>query len=147
MDYRSEAPKILRDFLSYHENIKGHSRGTVDEYYLDLRMFLRFLKLSRGLVPRAQELDEIDIADVDLSFVSAVTLTEVYEYLTFLSRDKIKNPRSRDAEYGLSAKSRARRFAAIRSFYKYLTAKPNFSARIPCRIWTLPRYRALCPAF
>jgi hypothetical protein len=23
MDYRTESPKILRDFLSYHETIKG----------------------------------------------------------------------------------------------------------------------------
>ncbi|MFQ9771020.1 MAG: hypothetical protein ACLRX4_05450 [Oscillospiraceae bacterium] len=38
-DYRTEAPPILRDFLSYHETIKAHSRKTVDEYFLDLRNF------------------------------------------------------------------------------------------------------------
>ena len=27
-DYRTEAPQILRDFLSYHETIKAHSRRT-----------------------------------------------------------------------------------------------------------------------
>ncbi len=32
---------ILRDFLTYHEAIQGHSRKTVDEYYLDLRRFFR----------------------------------------------------------------------------------------------------------
>ena len=32
-DYRTEAPAILREFLSYHETIKAHSRRTVDEYY------------------------------------------------------------------------------------------------------------------
>ena len=57
MDYRSEAPKVLRDFLIYHETIKGHSRATVDEYYLDLRNFFRYLKIERGLVPRSTELD------------------------------------------------------------------------------------------
>ena len=45
MDYRCEAPPILRDFLTYHETIKGHSRATVDEYFLDLRNFFRFLKI------------------------------------------------------------------------------------------------------
>ena len=39
LDYRTEAPPILRDFLVYHETIQGHSRRTVDEYYLDLRNF------------------------------------------------------------------------------------------------------------
>lgn len=44
MDYRNEAPPVLRDFLSYHETIKGHSRATVDEYFLDLRNFSDILK-------------------------------------------------------------------------------------------------------
>ena len=70
MDYRYEAPPILRDYLIYHETIKGHSRTTVDEYFLDLRNFFRFLKIGRGLVPRATELSEISILDVDLDFVS-----------------------------------------------------------------------------
>lgn len=46
----TDAPQVLRDFLTYHETICGHSKATVDQYYLDLRMFLRFLKLERGLV-------------------------------------------------------------------------------------------------
>ena len=90
MDYRDESPAILRDYLTYHETIKGHSRATVDEYFLDLRNFFRYLKIARGLVPRSTELDEISIMDVDLDFVSKVTLAEVYEYLAFLSRDKAK---------------------------------------------------------
>ena len=88
MDYRDESPSILRDYLTYHETIKGHSKATVDEYYLDLRNFLRFLKIERGLIPRNTELDDISIMDIDLDFVSRVTLAEVYDYLAFLSRDK-----------------------------------------------------------
>ena len=51
-DYLQEAPAILRDFLSYHETITGHSSNTVDEYFLDLRNFFRYMKMQRGLVPR-----------------------------------------------------------------------------------------------
>ena len=150
MDYRTDAPKILRDFLIYHETIRGHSHNTVDEYFLDLRTFFRFLKLHRGIVPRNTELDEISISDVDLDFLSSVTLSEVYEYLSFLSRDRVKNQRSRDTEYGISATSRARKIASIKSFYKYLTVKANLleenpvqdldSPKIPK---TLPRYLSL----
>ena len=32
MDYRLDSPKLLLDFLSYHETIKAHSQRTVDEY-------------------------------------------------------------------------------------------------------------------
>ena len=106
MDY-SDAPQVLRDFLIYHETICGHSKATVDQYYLDLRMFLRFLKLDRGLAPRTAELDEISIADVDLSFLRAVTLTEVYSFLAYLSRDRVRQPNAHEPEYGLSASSRS----------------------------------------
>lgn len=153
MDYRTDAPSILRDFLIYHETIKGHSHNTVDEYFLDLRTFFRYLKIHRGLVPRSADLEEISIDDVDLDFVRRVTLSEVYEYLAFLSRDRVKNQRSRDAEYGIGAASRARKIASIRSFYKYLTVKANLleenpvqdldSPKIPK---TLPRYLSLSEA-
>ena len=69
VDYRTEAPPILRDFLVYHETIQGHSRKTVDEYYLDLRNFFRFLKQSKNLVPKDTPLDNVSIDDVDLSLV------------------------------------------------------------------------------
>ena len=125
MDYRSEAPPVLRDFLSYHETIKGHSRATVDEYFLDLRNFFRYLKIERGLVPHSTELDDISIQDVDLKLIASVTLNDVYDYMAFLSRDKVKNERSHEPEYGLMASSRARKIATIRSFYKYLTVTTN----------------------
>ena len=150
MDYRSDTPNILRDFLAYHETIKGHSPRTVDEYYLDLRTFFRFLKLRRGLVPRSAELEDIGIGDVDLAFVRAVTLSEVYEYLSFLSRDRVRNQRSRDAEYGLGASARARKVASIKSFYKYLTVKAKLIEENPVQDLdspklprTLPRYLTL----
>ena len=108
MDYRAEAPEVIKDFLTYHETIKGHSKKTVDEYYLDLRTFFRYLKIIRGIVPRSTELDEISIRDIDIDFVKSVTVSEVYEYLAFLTRDRVKNQKSRDAEYGTKASTRAR---------------------------------------
>lgn len=150
MDYRSEAPPVLRDFLSYHETIKGHSRATVDEYFLDLRNFFRYLKIERGLVPRSTELDDISIQDVDLKLIASVTLNDVYDYMAFLSRDKVKNERSHEPEYGLMASSRARKIATIRSFYKYLTVKtkqldvnPVERLDTPKTTKSLPRYLTL----
>ena len=150
MNYRDEAPDVIKGFLVYHETIKGHSKATVDEYYLDLRNFFRFLKIERGLVPRDTVLDDITIKDVDVDFVSGVTLTEFYDYLSFMSRDKIKNERSRSPEYGLMASSRARKVSTVRSFYKYLNVKAKIidtnplqdidSPKVPK---TLPRYLTL----
>ena len=57
-DYRADAPQLLLDFLSYHETIKAHSRKTVDEYYLDLRNFFRYMVRQRDPSLRDRELDE-----------------------------------------------------------------------------------------
>jgi len=48
MQTYQDCPQVLREFLSYHETIKGQSKRTVSEYYLDIRMFLRFVKLMRN---------------------------------------------------------------------------------------------------
>lgn len=146
-DYRSESPAVLRDFLIYHETIKGHSHNTVNEYFLDLRNFLRYLKLYRNLVPRDTELDDIDIMDVDVAFLQKVTLVEVYEYLAFLSRDRIKNKHAEDVQHGISAASRARKIAAIRSFFKYLTVKAHVLDENPIADLDAPKIPKTLPTY
>ena len=147
MDYRTEAPDIIKGFLTYHETIKGHSRKTVDEYYLDLRNFFRFLKIQRGIVPRNTELEDISISDIDLDFVRSVTVTEAYEYLSFMTRDKIKNQRSREAEYGTKASTRARKVSTLRSFYKYLTVKAKLIDTNPLQDLDVPKIPHILPRY
>jgi site-specific recombinase XerD len=146
-NYRTEAPEILRDFLAYHETIKAHSPRTVDEYYLDLRNFFRYLKRVRDPSLQDKELDEISIQDVDLDFVKKVTLTDIYDYMTYLSRDRVRNSNSRDAEYGLNAASRARKIATIRSFYHYLTNKVHLIDQNPVKDIDSPKLKKSLPKY
>jgi len=125
MDYRDESPEIVREFLHYHETVKSHSKKTVDEYFLDLRTFFRFMKVHKGIVSKEVPFDEISILDVDKKFVESVRISDVYDYLSYLSRDRVTQKNSRNSSYGLNAKSRARKVAVIRSYYKYLTVKSN----------------------
>lgn len=147
MDYRTEAPPILRDFLTYHETIQGHSRKTVDEYFLDLRNFFRFLKIEKGKAPRTAELDDVSIDDVDLEFVRSVTLSDVYGYMSYLSRDRAKHANSPTTEYGLTASARARKIATIRSFYKYLTNKAKLISENPVQDLDSPRMKKTLPHY
>ena len=147
MDYRSQSPQLLKDFLQYHESVLGHSKATVDEYFLDLRNFFRYLKISRGQVSPAVELDEISILDVDLDFVRRVTLNEVYDYLSWLSRDKEKFTRARQEEYGLSASSRARKISALRGFFKYLTVKVHLLDENPIQDLDTPKAKKALPRY
>lgn len=136
MDYRTEAPPLLRDFLVYHETIQGHSRRTVDEYYLDLRSFFRFLKRDRRLVPAQIPFDQIPIDDVTIDLIRTVTLTDIYAYFNYLSRDR-----------GLNNASRARKVATIRSFYKYLTNKAKLLDVNLVQDLDAPRLKKVLPKY
>jgi site-specific recombinase XerD len=147
MSYRDDAPEVVRGFLTYHETIKGHSKKTVDEYYLDLRLFLRYMKVLKGKVPPDTALDDISIRDVDLDFVGSITLSDVYDYLSFLARDRARHQNSRSTDYGLNANSRARKIATLRSFYKYLTVKTNQLKENPVQDMDAPKKRKTLPRY
>ena len=93
MDYRTEAPPILRDFLVYHETIQAHSKKTVDEYYLDLRGFFRYLKLERRIVPADTPMEQIAVDDVDLELVpclcSSLEFLTLPQFITFITSKKL----------------------------------------------------------
>ena len=150
MDFRQDSPQLVLDFLSYHETIKAHSQRTVDEYYLDLRNFFRYLKQQRDPALSQKRLDEIDIRDVDLTFISRITLTDIYSYLTYLSRDRVQHQNSENSNKGLNAASRARKLATIRSFFNYICNKRHLLEENPCKdvdtpkqMKSLPRYLTL----
>lgn len=146
-DYRTQAPPIIRDFLSYHETIRGHSPKTVDEYFLDLRNFFRYVKQLRDSAMKDQQLDEISISDIDLSFVKSITLTDIYGYMTYLSRDRAQHPNSKMSDYGLNAASRARKIATIRSFYNYLTNKVHLLETNPVKDIDSPKIMKSLPKY
>lgn len=136
MNYRTEAPPLLRDFLVYHETIQAHSKRTVEEYFLDLRNFFRYMKLLRQGLPDDTPLDSISIDDLDLDLVQSVSLSDVYTYMSFLSSDR-----------GLNSSSRARKVAAIRSFYKYMVNKAKLMSVNPVQDLDSPNIRKILPKY
>ena len=142
-----DCPTILRDFLAYHETIKGQSQLTISEYYLDLRMFFRFMKLMRGEMPINTPLEDIDIRDVDLDFVRDITSSDVFDFLAYLASDRVVNPVSPAPDHGIGASSRARKLSAIKSFYKYLTVRTKQLQENPVADLEYPKLRKSLPKY
>lgn len=147
IDYRSESPRILIDFLSYHETIKAHSQKTVDEYFLDLRNFFRYLKQLRDRSLQDIPFEDISIKDIDLAFIKDITLTDIYGYMTYLSRDRVQHHNSENSNKGLSAASRARKLATIRSFFNYLCNKVHLLENNPCKDIDSPKLKKSLPRY
>lgn len=142
-----DCPNILRDFLSYHETIKAQSPRTIQEYYLDLRMFLRFMKLMRSERSLNTRLEDIDIRDVDLDFLASVTTSDVYEFLSWLANDRMPNPDAAVPTHGIEASARARKLSAIKSFYKYLTVRTKLLNENPVADLEYPKLRRSLPRY
>ena len=143
----SDCPQILREFLTYHETIKGQSQLTISEYYLDLRMFLRFVKLMRNDMPIHTNLDDIPIKDVDINFVREITTSEIFDFLSYLANDRNPDPDSPAPDYGISASARARKLSAIKSFYKYLTVRTKQLQENPVADLEYPKLRKSLPKY
>lgn len=147
MQRYSDCPQILREFLIYHENIKGQSPLTISEYYLDLRMFLRFIKLMRNDMPITTKLEDIDIKDIDLDFLREIETADVFDFLSYLANDRAVNPDSPAPDYGISPTARARKLSAIKSFYKYLTVRTKQLQENPVADLEYPKLRKSLPRY
>lgn len=131
------SPIIIRDFLFYLETIKGRSKNTVNAYYMDLRVFFRFIKYKYYKIDiNKVAFNKISISDIDINIIKIVNLTDVYEFLHFISRENSN-----------SAKTRARKVSSIKSFYKYLSINKNLIENNPVKNLELPAYKKSLPVF
>ena len=143
----SDCPRILRDFLTYHETIKGQSYLTIAEYALDIKMFLRFIKLMRRDMPITTQLETIDILDVDLAFIRDIQTSDIFDFLSYLASERPVNPDSPASDHGVSASTRARKLSAIKSFYKYLTVRTKQLEENPVADLEYPKLRKSLPKY
>lgn len=131
-----EMPKDIRSFLVYMETVRGKSPRTVEEYALDLRTFFRFIKRYRGLCAQDAEFEAITVQDVDTALIGSVTLTDIYEYLLYIQRER-----------GNKAAARARKVSCLRTFYKYACDKVGLVKENPTRNLETPKKKRALPKY
>lgn len=141
----ADCPQILKDFLSYHETIKGQSAKTIQEYYLDLRMFLRFMVLVKREMTYDTDLNTIEIKDVDLAFIETISVSDIFDFLSYLANDRVSDQREH-ADPGIGSAARARKLSSIKSFYKYLTHSKQLDVN-PVQDMEFPKIRKSLPRY
>lgn len=139
VSFRDEAPQVIKEYLFYLETIKLKSKKTVDEYYIDLRTFFRYLKKSRKLVTDDTEFEKIKIDDVDIDLIKTVTLNDAYEYMDYLYRERNNQ-----------SAARARKCSSLKGLFDFLFSKkhlipsnPIAQLEVPKRKKALPKYLTL----
>lgn len=127
-----DCPDYLQEYLNYISTIKMRSELTVKNYYTDLRLFLRYLKLER--FGSAEPFNEIKIVDVSEELVKTVTLNDILAFLSYTASE-------RDNQ----SKARARKAVSLRQFFKYLTIKKMWFEVSPAQNLELPTPKKALP--
>ncbi|MEE1218917.1 MAG: tyrosine recombinase XerC [Ruminococcus sp.] len=136
VNFRDEAPDIIKRYLFYIQTIKLKSAKTVDEYYIDLRTFFRFMKLNRGLISSNTEFEEIKIDDINLDFVKTITLNDVYEFMDYLQRERNNK-----------AAARSRKTSALKGYFKFLYVHEQLLTSNPLEHLETPKKQKLLPKY
>ncbi len=139
VEFLQEAPPIIREFLTYMDNVRNRSSLTVDEYYRDLRTFFRYMMVQRGLVSKKTEVDEINIGMIDIDFISTITFSDIIMFLNYC-----KTVRNNEAT------TLARKTTTLKRYFNYLTVKvqklshdPTEALEAPKKGKKLPKYLTL----
>lgn len=131
-----DLPPLAKNYLNYMLTIKGRSVRTADGYAIDLRTFFRFIKLHRNLVPPDTELSKIEITDIQEDLICSITLSDVYEFLTYTMHERSN-----------SAKTRSRKVSSLRGFFKYLTVNTQILNENPIKNLEMPSSKKSMPVY
>ena len=127
----------IRDFVDYKLVTQGCSQKTVDEYLTDLRTFFRYIISSReGIEPDTEEFNNIDLRDIDVSFIGSITPSEIYHFLSYATEGRNNKPAAR-----------ARKLSAIKALYKYLVNRKHLLAVNPVIDIETPKKGKSLPKF
>lgn len=134
--YIDDCPYYLEDFLTNLKIIKDRADRTEEAYYIDIRTFLRYLKIKHKAAASTDDWSSIDIADVPIEWIESFSLSDAYVYLKYL-----KDVRNNETA------TRARKTSALKQFYSYLSNKVKLIDENPLKDLELPRVKNKLPIF
>lgn len=130
-----DCPKYLNDYLFYLRVIKGRAERSVEAYYIDLRVFLRYLKMIHQNIP-VDKFKEISISDTPVEYLQDFTLNQAIQFLYFTSSEREN-----------SAVTRARKASALKGFFHYLEKNTSLIKENPVKDLEMPSLKKSLPKY
>jgi site-specific recombinase XerD len=132
--YDENLPDILNEYLGYLFTVRGKSINTIKGYKYDLCMLLKYLKKKKFNLK--DSLDDITIKDIDENFMNEIKLMDLYSFITFITVEKEN-----------SSYARARKTAAIKSFFNFLYSKAKVIESNPASELESPKISTRHPVY
>lgn len=130
----SDNPEFLNEYLVHMKIVRGRSERTVQEYYFDIRMFLKYIYENR--YDTGKELEDIDISGFTEDDIRKVSVSDIYNFIFFTSDERSNGD-----------KARYRKLSALRSFFKYLNKVANIIQNDPTKDIELMTPKTAPPKF
>ncbi|MBP1559878.1 MAG: tyrosine-type recombinase/integrase [Oscillospiraceae bacterium] len=131
-----ECPPYLNDFFTFQRVVKIKSERTLESYYIDLRLYLRYLKLTKGGIDPNTPMNKITISDVPLELVKSSSKLDILSYLNYVA-----------SERNNTAKTRHRKLASLKVFYKCLYRDLGLIPSDPTKDVDYPKMHEHLPKF
>lgn len=126
-------PDFLNNYLVHIKIIKCLSKRTIEEYCVDIRLFLKYICYIRN-ESAFESVDEVDISSMSIDEVRSITISDVYNFIFYLSDERENH------EY-----ARYRKVAAIKSFFNYLCNQVSLLQNNPAANLDIPSPKRALP--
>lgn len=135
-EYLDDCPEYVKSFLTNLKLVRDRGERTEEAYYIDIRTFLRYLKIKNGMASKSTPFNEITIKDTPIELLESFTLADSYEYLNYLMQERNN-----------STATRARKTTAIKQLFEFLNKKAFLISKNPLKDLELPRVKNKLPKF
>lgn len=137
---RTECPEFLLEYIMHISVTKGLSKRTVQEYYLDIRLFLKYVRLMKDpTCAEINNINDIPIKNMPVSLLNQVKLQTVYEFFYYIKEERENHELAR-----------SRKASALKNFFGFLYQNqgvidhdPTERLELPSRKKTIPKYLTL----
>ncbi len=136
---RTACPDFLNDYILYLSMSKSLSPRTVEEYYLDIRLFLQYILMMKDkqyLALDETDMQKIPIVDFPVSMLDTIKLQDLYEFLYYVTESRENHDRAR-----------GRKVSAIKSLFHYLYVNKQVIHQNPTEYLELPSLKMALPKY
>lgn len=127
-------PEFLNEYLVHIKIVQLLAQRTIEEYYTDIRLFLRYIYENNHNT--GKDIEDIDIHDMSVDELKKIRITDIYNFIFYASDERQNKDRAR-----------YRKISSLRSFFKYLEKVAHIIENNPTKDLDVPVPKASLPKF
>ena len=118
-------PEFLNEYLIHIKIVQLLAQRTIEEYYTDIRLFLRYIHESN--LNTGKDIEDIDISDMTLDELRKISVSDIYNFIFYTSDERQNKDRAR-----------YRKISSLRNFFRYLEKVAHIIKENPTKDLDVP---------